>query len=243
MNEYFNSIDDIPIVSELYSNIDSQYKINNLDISYFDYKRDGHLSCPRLKAVWSLLCDNFNLYYATREIGGYSEYDFYSLLQSCLNRNADTFERQLAVYDDDIANPILGRTEKVTYDTKDDRSNTGSTQMNHGLSTTRVEGGNDILHHIEVPADLANYDTDRSKDKTEYGRRVTDTNSGIDINTLNLADNRAVTGTITTELSDLGVRPNYESLNGFLDKNRTFIQEFIDKFDECFSPRYHRIYF
>ena len=246
MTDYeFQSLDNEPTVSEMYQDIDDDYKISNLNTSYFDYERiTGTPSCPRLKAVWSLLCDKFNTYYATREIGGYSEYDFFCMMQSCLDRNADTFERQLMVYDDDIANPILGRTEIVTYDTHDDRSNTGYTNIQHGMSTTRTQAGEETNHHIEVPADLATYDTDRSRDKLTFDNRTTtDANTGTDTNNVNLADNRDMSGTVTTELSDLGVRPNYESLNGFLDNNRTFIQEFISKFDECFAPRYRRVYF
>ena len=245
---HFESIDNAPIVSEFYEDISPENKISNLDISYFDFERvEDEPACPRLKAVWSLLCSNFDLYYATREIGGYSEYDFKCMLQSCLNRNADTFERQLSVYDDDIANPILGRVEKVTYDTDDKRTNTGNTRLQHGLSTTRTESGADTMHHIDVPVDVDEqstpYQHDRTRDKTDYGRSVTDANSGTDTNSINLVDDRTMKGTVTTELSDLGVRPNYESLNGFLDNNRTFIQEFIEKFDECFAPRYGRVLF
>lgn len=246
MTEYdIHGLDYNPTISKFYDDIDTSFKIDNLDISYFDYERKvGEISCPRLKAVWSLLCNNFNLYYATREIGGNSEYDFFCILQSCLNRNADTFERQLAVYDDDIANPILGRTEKVTYDTNDNRTNTGTTELQHGMKTERKQEGSETNHHVEVPADSPSYDTDRSRDKLDFEqRKTTDTNSGTDTNAINLNDERTMKGTVTTELSDLGVRPNYESLNGFLDNNRTFIQEFINKFDECFAPRYQRVFF
>ena len=38
----------------------------------------------------------------------------------------------------------------------------------------------------------------------------------------------------TTRLSDLGVRPNYETLNGFLDNNRTLYKVFNDLFKNCF---------
>lgn len=258
----FQSNDNPPLISEIYEDISDEFKVQSLDTSYFDIVKTPAVldennnvvvpeetMCPRLKAVWNILCANFNLYYATREIGGMSEYDFYTMMQSCLNRNADTFERQLKVYDDDIANPILGRTEKITYDTVDDRENTGYTNIQHGMSTERLQKGEEISHHVEVPADTPSYDTDRSRDKLTFSdpisnpRITKDTNSGTDTNNVNLDDKRTMTGTVITELSDLGVRPNYESLNGFLDNNRTFIQEFINKFDECFAPRYRRVYF
>lgn len=38
----------------------------------------------------------------------------------------------------------------------------------------------------------------------------------------------------TTTLSDLGVRPNYETLNGFLDNNRTLYSVFNNFFKDCF---------
>lgn len=247
MDYEFTSIDMSPIVSMMYQDIKSDYKIDQLDTSYFTLPVTINgvqtTRCPLLASVWNILVENFDLYYATREIGGESEYDFFCMMQSCLNRNADTFERQLNVYWDDIANPILGRTEKVTYNTVDDRNNTGNTTLQHGLTTTRTEGGTDTNHHIEVPADAPTYDTDRTRDKTNYGHTQTDVNTGTDTNGVNLNDKRTMTGTVTTELSDLGVRPNYESLNGFLDNNRTFIQEFVDVFNECFAPRYQRVFF
>lgn len=244
MNDYDIDIIDSPaLISEMYQDIDEEYKIDKLDTSYFDYVRNNEPSCPRLKAVWNLLVDNFNLYYATREIGGMSEYDFFCMMQSCLNRNADTFERQLKVYEDDIANPILGRTEKVTYNTLDKRDSEVNNEVDYGSKLTRTEDGEDLVHHVEVPADTPQYDTDRSRDKTDYGHIIEDANAGKDTSSQVNDESRAMTGTVTTELSDLGVRPNYESLNGFLDSNRTFIQEFINKFDECFAPRYRRVFF
>lgn len=240
----FQSEDSIPVLTEIYGDISEECKIQSLDTSYFDYERvEGEPACPRLKAVWELLCKNFNLYYSTREIGGYSEYDFFCMLQSCLNRNADTFERQLAVYDDDIANPILGRSEIVTYNTLDERDTSQKSELNYGARLTKTESGEDKTHHVEVPADSPEYDTDRTRDRTEYGHVSQDENSGKDTSSATDDESRKMTGTVTTELSDLGVRPNYESLNGFLDNNRSFIQEFINKFDECFAPRYRRVFF
>ena len=246
MTDYeFTAEDNPPSITSAYQDISEEYKIKHLDTSYFDYERiPGQKSCPRLKAVWQLLCDNFELYYATRDIGGFSEYDFFCMMQSCLNRNADTLERQLMVYDDDIANPILGRTEKTTYDTKDKRNAESKNETNYGLISTRTQDGEEINHHIDVPADNPTYDVDRSRDKLEFKNRgTTDANTGQDVVRSDGNEERAMTGTVTTELSDLGVRPNYESLNGFLDNNRTFIQEFMNKFEECFSPRYRRVIF
>ena len=260
MSYDIHPIDTDPCVSVFYQDIDSDYKIDKLDTTYFDYEREqGEPACPRLKAVFPLLCSNFDLYYATREIGGSSEYDFFCMLQSCLNRNADTLERQLMVYDDEIANPILGRTEKVTYDTLDSRESTSKLETTYGSKDERTidadadttygsakdttNDGEDVVHHIDVPANEPQYDVDRTRDRTEYGHTFKEENSGKDTDEGEGTDERKMTGTVTTELSDLGVRPNYESLNGFLDNNRTFIQEFINIFEECFSPRYQRVVF
>lgn len=245
MDYEFMAEDNPPSITMMYQDISEEFKIKNLDTSYFDFERvEGQTSCPRLKAVWKLLCENFDLYYATRDIGGFSEYDFFCTMQSCLNRNADTFERQLMVYDDDIANPILGRTEVTTYDTTDKRDGSNISEVNYGQITTRTQDGEEINHHVEVPADNEYYDTDRTRDKLEFkDRGTTDANSGTDQSSSTDDETRKMTGTVTTELSDLGVRPNYESLNGFLDNNRTFIQEFINKFEECFTPRYRRVFF
>lgn len=230
----YTSIDNSPTVSLLYENIPEEYHITALDTSYLG---------ERTKAVWNKLTDNFEMYYAVREIGGDTEDDFKRLLQSCLNRNADTFERHLEVYDDDIAKPILGRTEKVTYDTvtSDDRNSTVDNTYN--TKNSELNSGSDISHHVEVPADAPQYDVDRSRDKTDYGRTTTNSITGNDGTTASDKRKGTQTGTVTTELSDLGVRPNYESMNGFLDNNRTYIQNFLDKFEECFAPRYRRMIF
>lgn len=50
-----------------------------------------------------------------------------------------------------------------------------------------------------------------------------------------IVDSHTQTGVVRTELSDLGVRPNYESLNGFLDNNRTLLQVFFGIFSGCFT--------
>lgn len=248
MNEYeFPAIDFPPLVSMMYKDLDDEYKLTNIDTSYFDLivEVDGkwRRRCPKLRVVWDLLVNNFELYYSTREIGGETQKDFYDMMQSCLNRNADTFERQLDVYWDDIANPILGRKETVIYDTLDDRNVKNLSADNYGHKTKETNTGSDIIHHVDVPADAPTYDTDRTRDRNDYGRTTEDAESGTDSHEGSAQDKRKMTGTVTTELSDLGVRPNYESLNGFLENNKTFIQFFIETFNECFAPRYKRVFF
>ena len=70
--------------------------------------------------------------------------------------------------------------------------------------------------NIDIPADNPEDDkpSSRSKGKAE---------SNVDRDE-----------TETTTLSDVGVRPNYESLNGFLDQNRTAYAVFNNLFKNCF---------
>lgn len=202
-DEDFTLSDVAPRLTKLYQDIEEKWHISNLDTSYVD------TNCPKLAEKIPTLFELFESHFATREIGGESEADFFAQMQDTLNTNADTLERQLEVYDDDIAKPILGRTEKVTYDltTNDD-----------GEGTTDEE-------NVDLPANDPNYDIASGRNKSTS--TATNTNKQ--------------TGTVTTELSDLGVRPNYESLNGFLDENRTFIKQFYLFFEPCFSPRYRRV--
>ena len=237
MTDYFTDdeitgLDVSPIISKTYYNISDEYKINNLEV--------GLLGTKTME-VWDILKHNFELFYWDREIAGESEYDFFCMMQYCLNKNADTIERLLSVYEDDIANPVLGRKEVVTYNlsTTDDRSGTSEGSISSGMEDS--ETVTDINHHVEVPANAPAYDTDRTRDKLEHSGSSASESSQSSTGTT--TDNRRGTqkGTVTTQLSDIGVRPNYETLNGFLDNNRTFIQVFNSFFKDCFVPNYRRV--
>lgn len=192
-----------PRVTMFYKDIDEQFKFDNLDFTYVQN------NCPLLNSRLDILKQMFPIHFNDYEIGSESEYGFFLQLQDALVTNADTMERQLEVYDDDIAKPILGRTEKVTYD----------------VTNKRDETGNNNESFVELPVDNPDYDKDSTRTKANVTTERND----------------AQTGTVTTELSDLGVRPNYDSLNGFLDNNRTFVKFFYMCFEGCFSPRYRRI--
>lgn len=248
MNEYdIYPIDTSPAISEYYGTINQNYKIENLDTSYFSEPciKEGipTTRCPLLAAVWAKLTSNFNIYYATREIGGESEFDFFRMLQSCLNRNADTYETQLEFYYSEVNKPVIGRTEKIIYDVSDKREQDVANVISYGHVQESGESGSDLTHHVEVPADAPEDDTDRSRDKTDYGRDVTNQEAGEDTTVSALDDETKKTGTQTTELSSLGIKPNVEYMNEYLDTNKTFIQFFIESFEECFAPRYKRVYF
>jgi hypothetical protein len=129
--------------------------------------------------------------------------NFINRLQISYDENADTFERLLEVYESDIAKPILGRTEKITYD----------------LSNVATGDNNSESNHIDIPRDNPTDENPTYKDGS--------------ISEINNTTKQ--TGTQTTELSDLGVRPNYESLNGFLDNNRTYYKVFVEYFKNNFT--------
>jgi len=181
--------DDLAYYSTKYGRLNSAFKIDNIT---------PNSDCPLTTAVWTALQEGFNLNYSEYEINGNTTYDFFINLKNTYNQNADTIERLLEVYQDDIAKPILGRTELTEYN----------------IQTT----GDNQGENIDTPADNSADDKPTSKQ-----------NSTV---------NNAQTGTTTVTLSDLGVKPNYESLNGFLTQNRTLIKVFCDFFRNNFTV-YH----
>ena len=64
--------------------------------------------------MWTALCDKADAHFAMYEIVGDTFHDFLDRMNDAWAQNEDTFFRLMAVYNDDIANPILGRTETVT---------------------------------------------------------------------------------------------------------------------------------
>lgn len=248
MNEYdIYPIDVAPAISEYYKDVDEEYKIDNLDTSYFalSVEKNGVITtrCPLLASVWNILVTNFNMYYATREIGADTEVEFFNRLQSCLNRNADTYEVQLEFYFNDTNKPVIGRTEKITYDVTDTHEQDVASVNKYGRTATERNSGAEMYHHVEVPADSPEDDTDRIRDKNEYGKVVSNKDGGKDTNVSSVDGEQKRTGTQTTEISSLGIKPNVEYMNEYLETNKTFIQYFIESFEECFAPRYKRVYF
>ena len=236
-----------PAISEFYQDVDTDYRIDNLDISYFSHivVKNGITTtrCPLLSAVWNTLVANFNLYYATREIGGETEYDFFNMLQSCLNRNADTYETQLEFYYQEVNKPVIGRTEKITYNITDKREQDIASLSQAKDRTLNSDSGADLNHHVEVPADAPQNDTDRTRDKYDYGKKTSIQGDSNGSSVSAMDDEQKRTGTQTVELSSLGIKPNVEYMNDYLNENKTFIQYFIESFEECFAPRYKRVYF
>jgi len=84
------------------------------------------------------------------------------------------------------------------------------------LSVTELGISDGDTSNIDIPADNVDDDKPTSRSK-----------SGVESNV-------ARDETETTHLSDLGVRPNYETLNGFLDNNRTVYNVFNKLFSNNF---------
>ena len=255
---------------------------------YFDVPEEygfkalqNHTDTPLTNERWDLLIKFAESWYYQYEIVGRTFADFLRILQNAYDIGADTLERVLEVYGDDIAKPILGRTEKTTYDlvnagsesSKEDetasatadivKDNTGTVGTEVTSDSTRTDDLTQTVTgesaHIDTPinSDVPNSqvpsEVDKSTNTTKNtGTQKTDNNGSTtetqnlketttqeDTNTRNLTrsgdSEHTQTGTVVTELSDLGVRPNYETLNGFIDNNRTYLKVFINLFNDCFS--------
>ena len=166
--------------------------------------------------MWATLCDAADKHFAMYEIVGDTFQDFLDRMNDAWAVNEDTFFRLMAVYNDDIANPVLGRTEIVTYGADGNPVTTTDTH-------TDTEERETTADHIDVPVDGSVGNPtykDVAKSKVKSGTIV---------------DSHTQTGVVKTEMSDLGVRPNYESLNGFLDNNRTLLKVFFGIFEGCFT--------
>lgn len=244
--------DDLGYNSPRYSQVPSGYGFESIQ---------KHDDCPLTNAKWDTFVDFAKRYYRHFEIVGRTWKDFADNLQLSYDIGADTLERQLEVYQDDIAKPLLGRTEKVTYDLANDSENTGTdsetvkvestasddtTTTNNLQTQTETEGQTD---NIDVPVDASNPNSQIPSNVTKNTGTDTTNNTGTvklestsngsedTTRNLNRSDRgkNTQTGTVTTELSDLGTRPNYESLNGFIDNNRTDLAVFVWLFRDCFT--------
>ena len=88
----------------------------------------------------------------------------------------------------------------------------------YNLTNSNTGTNNNNSQRIDIPIDDPTSEKPTFKDKAVGVSSSTDTQ----------------TGTHTVELSDLGVRPNYETLNGFLYNNVTATRFFNECFRNCF---------
>ena len=205
--------DDLPFNTLAYRDIPDGFGFNVLD-----FPADK----PLTLAVKDKLIDYCTKYFRNYEINGITIADWQVDLQLALTENVDTFEKMMEVYDDDIAKPLQSRTIKRTYDIIDD-TNINGTDKNTGT----------------VKSAITNVDYDLPIDNPT-GQPVAKSNSdGTTTNDLTTATNGTTKythkGTETEDWSDVGVAPNYELLNGFLDNNRTYYNVFASFFKDCFT--------
>ena len=88
----------------------------------------------------------------------------------------------------------------------------------YNLTNSNTGTNNNNSQRIDIPIDDTTSEKPTFKDKAVGVSSSTDTQ----------------TGTHIVELSDLGVRPNYETLNGFLYNNVTATRFFNECFRNCF---------
>ena len=189
--------DDLPYNTQWYRKVPAGFGFDVLD-----YPTDR----PLTYALKDKLNAFANDYYRNYEIVGTTYADFQVNLQIALLENIDTFEKMMAVYDDDIAKPLQSRTIKRTYDIED---------TNSGDTSSTVTNTN-----YDLPIDNPN---GQAVDKSTGDGNTTATNT------------YKHKGTETEDWSDVGVAPNYQLLNGFLDNNRTYYNVFVNFFTDCFT--------
>lgn len=197
-----------------YRNVPQGFRIR--DVTY--RLTDSFVTVPSAfnAEMWAALCDKADAHFAMYEIVGDTFQDFLDRMNDAWAQNEDTFFRLMAVYNDDIANPILGRTETVIYGADGNPVTITDTH-------TDTEVRKATSDHIDVPVD-----------GTAGNPTYKDITTG-QVESGTVVDSHTHVGVVRTELSDLGVRPNYESLNGFLDNNRTLLKVFFGIFEGCFT--------
>ena len=166
----------------------------------------------RLADAWQVLTDDLPLMQSKRD-------DFTKAFDMHYGRyeiNADTYQDFL----DLLKETLLINADTVerlleVYDTDIAKPILGREET-RTLTTTEEGIADASTESIDVPAD--NPLDDKPTSKGRSGQTSNVVRDEIE----------------TTTLSDLGTRPNYETLNGFLDNNRTLYTVFNNLFKNCF---------
>lgn len=151
------------------------------------YGFDGLVFDPAKPLTYALkerLIDVATRYYRNYEIVGETFTDFRENLQLDLDLNADTFEKMLAVYNDDIAKPTQSREIRRTYDLMDtstgsentditennseSETNTNAEASNITDSTTIKDTTTNGLTREESGTDTENGNTSSNTETTDY---------------------------------------------------------------------------
>ena len=219
--------DDLPYLSVRYSEVPKGFRITDLE---------PIADAPLSTKYWQRLTQFADLHFRNHEIIGSTYVDFFSNLQDSYYLNADTLEKALEVYFDDIAKPTQSRTIKRTHEeteTLPQSETKTTTQYGHIINRE----GNSSGSTTGIEYAIEGTDTTPS-DKSETESNATDkeTHSGTDTDTVNVNGGTRKVETIDNEdWSDVGVAPNYVLMNGFLDNNRTMENVFISFFNDCFT--------
>lgn len=219
--------DDEPTISFNYRDVPDGFRITDLE----------PLSvCPLSAEHWERLTTAADAHFRNYEIIGETFVDFYENLKDSYTLNADTLEKALEVYYDDIAKPTQSRTIRRTHtetETLPNGSSETTTQYGHSVATENDQDSEstDIEYGIEGSDSSPSAKTQGSTTGTG-----SETHSGTDKTTVqNNGGVREFDSEDTEDWSDVGVAPNYDLMNGFLDNNRTMEAIFISFFEDCFT--------
>ena len=219
--------DDLPYHSIVYKDVPQGFRITDLE---------PIANAPLSTQYWQRLTQFADLHFRNHEIVGKTFVDFYENLQDSYYLNADTLEKALEVYFDDIAKPTQSRTIKRTHEeteTLPESETTRSTQYGHKVQTDGTANGSttDIEYAIE-----GTDATPSTKSENDSTASDTETHSGTDTETENIkGGTRKLVTNDSEDWSDVGVAPNYELMNGFLDNIRTMEFIFCNFFNDCFT--------
>ena len=166
----------------------------------------------RLADAWEILTDDLPLM-QSRKNGLITAFDLH---YNRFEINADTYQDFLDLLKETLLlNADTMERLLEVYDSDVAKPILGREET-RTLTTTEEGIADANTESIDVPADNPLDDKPTSKGRTGQTSNV-------------VRDE-----TETTILSDLGVRPNYETLNGFLDANRTLYNVFNNLFKDCF---------
>lgn len=205
--------DDLPWVTERYESIPAGFRFDDLD-----WSRLG-----TLEETWRpVLVPFLNEHYANWELNAQdiTLAQWFKELQNTLDAKVDNLRKLLEVYEDDIMKPILGRD--IT------RTVTGSRSGTANIGEQSSQALNDeVDKHYDLPVDNAGaqaYETSRD----------VRTPSGVKTSARADSSSEAENRTENEHWSDVGVRPNYETVEGFWQRNPTAHELAADIFRDCF---------
>ena len=204
--------DDLPYRTIRYHDVPSGYRFDDLE-----------WSCLVTIPEWiPVLKDFLNRYYDDWEINADTVQGFFRDLQLSLDMKGDNLRKALTVYEDDISLPILGRTITRTHEQKPGE------HLETVIKGEQIDTqGTTTSKHYDLPVDNSGsiaYETARDEDTpgaVTQGART---------------DTRTVSEryTDTEDWSDVGIRPNYETLVGFWEQNPTAQDYVISVFKDNF---------